>query len=242
VPYIEDLILKVSSSGKIERTFSVPEILYDGGLKPLLTANAKFNPTYLSQNWDRELVHLNKVAVLEPDRAGEFLLFDEGDLLLSIREMNLVLVVDPLTLDVKWHQTGPWLRQHDPEFDKEGNIVVFNNNTFRDSLLPGDKSNIKMPRISNIMSVDPLSGEAVIEFGGKSSQEFLSVIRGKVDLTDDGGFLITEFEAGRVFEVDEDGAIVWEYINRYDEENVAEITEARLYRRGYFKVADWVCD
>jgi hypothetical protein len=68
------------------------------------------------------------------------------------------------------------------------------------------------------------------------------VIRGKVDLTDDGGFLITEFEAGRVFEVDEDGAIVWEYINRYDEENVAEITEARLYRGGYFKVADWVCD
>ena len=69
----------------------------------------------------------------------------------------------------------------------------------------------------------------------------LSIIRGKVDLTSDGGLFITEFEAGRVFETDSNGVVVWEYINRYSPEEVAEITEARIYSAGYFTVERWPC-
>jgi hypothetical protein len=69
----------------------------------------------------------------------------------------------------------------------------------------------------------------------------LTVIRGKLELTDAGGLLITEFEGGRVFETDAGGQIVWEYINRYDEDEVAEISEARLYAPEYFDVPDWTC-
>lgn len=67
----------------------------------------------------------------------------------------------------------------------------------------------------------------------------LSVIRGKHELTEKGGWFITEFEGGRVFETDKDGNIVWEYINRYDEDEVAEISEARVYPKSYFTVTDW---
>jgi len=69
----------------------------------------------------------------------------------------------------------------------------------------------------------------------------LSVIRGKHELTERGGLLITEFEGGRVFETDSDGRTIWQYVNRYDAEQVAEITEARIYQSDYFSVSDWSC-
>jgi hypothetical protein len=69
----------------------------------------------------------------------------------------------------------------------------------------------------------------------------LSVIRGKHELTERGGLLITEFEGGRVFETDSDGRTIWQYVNRHDAEQVAEITEARIYQSDYFSVSDWSC-
>jgi hypothetical protein len=38
-----------------------------------------------------------------------------------------------------------------------------------------------------------------------------------------------------------DGSLVWEYVNRYDAEDVAELGEARLYASSYFQVGDWSC-
>ena len=70
----------------------------------------------------------------------------------------------------------------------------------------------------------------------------LSIIRGKHEPTRKGGLLVTEFEGGRVFETDASGRIIWEYINRYDEDEVAEITEARIYPANYFRVSDWSCE
>ncbi len=70
----------------------------------------------------------------------------------------------------------------------------------------------------------------------------LSVIRGKIDLTSSGGLLVTEFEGGRVVESDAAGNVVWEYINRYSPEEVAEITEARVYPKSYFNVSEWTCN
>jgi hypothetical protein len=68
------------------------------------------------------------------------------------------------------------------------------------------------------------------------------VTRGKVDATPGDGLFITEFDGGRIFETDATGQIVWQYINRYDDDEVSEITEARLYAGDYFTVADWTCD
>lgn len=70
----------------------------------------------------------------------------------------------------------------------------------------------------------------------------LSVVRGKLELTENDGLLVTEFEGGRAFETDATGHIIWEYMNRYDSDEVAEITEARLYEANYFSVPDWSCN
>ena len=100
---------------------------------------------------------------------------------------------------------------------------------------------LSYPIGSNIIEIDPESNEHEIIYGEAEGQEMLTVVRGKVELTDGAGLLITEFEGGRVFETDASGTVVWEYISRYNQEEVAEITEARVYPVSYFTVEDWSC-
>ena len=68
-----------------------------------------------------------------------------------------------------------------------------------------------------------------------------SRVKGMHQTLENGNLLITETEAGRVFEVDELGDVVWEYINRYDENESGELMAAARYPEGYFTVSDWTC-
>lgn len=240
-PFAEDLILLISPHGKIIEEISVPGLFYENGLEALLTSTGDpFRPGNVFV-WDEEIVHLNKIGVLSSDIAGEFPDFEAGDLIISLRNYNLIMVLDPDTHEVRWWQIGPWIRQHDPEFNADGTVSVFNNNAYRSDLLDGEVSDPAAPRVSNIIRVDPGTGTADVVYGEQEGQEMLSVIRGKHQVLPDGGFFITEFEGGRALQVDKDGTITWEYVNRYDADRVSEISEARVYSDDYFIVSTWSC-
>ena len=68
-----------------------------------------------------------------------------------------------------------------------------------------------------------------------------SEIRGKHEVLRNGNALIVESIRGRVFEVDTHGNVVWEFINRYDENEIAHIFDGLRYPRSYFSVQDWSC-
>jgi hypothetical protein len=53
--------------------------------------------------------------------------------------------------------------------------------------------------------------------------------------------MVAEFEGGRAFQIDVAGEIVWEYINRYDDRLIYEVTEALPRPATYFTVTDWSC-
>lgn len=246
-PFYEDAILKVSAEGKVVKEIPVPQLFYNSGLealltatgfslRPLLTAKSEGHPPEI------EINHLNEIEELNSSMAVDFPMFEVGDLLVSLRERNLIMVIDPDTEKIKWWRIGPWIRQHDPKFLPGGKIIVFNNNDYRVDWGPiGDMTPIPPPRYSNIMEYDFASDRSKIIYGNKPGQEMWSIIRGKVQRTSGGGLLITEFEGGRVIETDAEGRIIWEYVNRYDSKNVAEISEARIYPVSYFKVSDWKC-
>ena len=239
-PFTEDTIIKVSESGQVLSEISVPDLFYKNGLEAILTSTGRHFPK--ASRWDNEIVHLNKIEELPSSIADDFPMFNAGDLALSLRMLNLVMVIDPTSGNIKWLKVGPWIRQHDPEFNQGGTISVFNNNIYLNSFSKASNVNQNsIPGVSNIIEIDPVSNEYNIIYGNKSQQSFLSVIRGKHQITEDGGLLITEFEGGRVFETNTSGNIVWEYINRYNQQEVAEITGARIYAKNYFNVPDWSC-
>ncbi|WP_169829379.1 arylsulfotransferase family protein [Desulfatibacillum aliphaticivorans] len=239
-PCREDTALRVSDDGKLLQEISIPKLFLDNGLETILTANGC---SFDLDAWlDDEIVHLNKVAELSRDSAKNFPMFEPHDLAISIRGYNLLAVFSPSTEKIKWWKIGPWRRQHDPEFSPDGSIVVFNNNIYRDVFgrpPHASESRPDIPRVTNIMACNPVTDQCKVLYGGVKGQEFLSVIRGKVELTARDGLLITEYEGGRVFETDAEGRIVWEYINRYDEDRVTEITGARIYPASYFSETDW---
>ena len=237
---LNELILHVSDNGEILQFVPVLDLLFDSGLEPMLTATG-YSFTRGSRRIP-DVVHINKISELSTAAADEFEAFEAGYLALSSRKYNAIFVVDPTTWKVVWHQVGPWKRQHDPEFLPTGEIAVFNNNTYRIDLANLERTDLTAPRRSNIVILDPRT-RAHRTFPETTVKGGLhSVMRGKIDPTGDGGFLITEFEAGRVLELDRSGNVTWEYINRYNSEFVAEITEAQLYRESDFAKGTWSCD
>ncbi len=237
-PYDEDLILKVSSTGEVQTRISVPELFFNSELETLLTSNGTdFRDLKV---WDKEIIHLNSISELQTDFAANFLQFNPGDILLSLRTYNMLLVVDPELKIIKWYKVGPWVRQHDPEFTNRGTISVFNNNSYRGGIpASGDLSK---PERSNIIEINPMTLESKIVYGDSPGQKFFTQIRGKHQITNSGNLFITEFEGGRVFEVNSTGKVTWEFINRYDNDHAAEITEARVYSQTYFENVDWSCN
>ena len=235
----DDEILRVSADGKVLARKSVFALMMENGLEPLLTANgATQRGDTLADN---EILHLNKITELTPDLAPAFPEFREGDLALSIRDYNLVLVVDPANWKVRWHSVGPWLRQHAVRFTSDGRISVFNNNSYEFKLLADDKSDPGVPVESSVMAIEPRSGAHHVLFGDRPGESLNSVVRGFQQPLADGGILITETEGGRAFQIDKDRKVVWEYINRYDDTRVLEMTSAEVYPAAYFTVKDWSC-
>jgi len=165
--------------------------------------------------------HENDVEVLGPDLARAFPEFSVGDLLVSFRSLNMVAVLDGKTYALKWHQIGPWHRQHDPDFQPDGTISIFNNNM-------GLKH-------SEIVDINPATGAYKVLFRGNSKAPFYSWRRGKHQILPNGHIVVTETEHGRVFEMDAQGNLVWEFNNVFDKTRNGVVNSAIHLKPGYFK-------
>ncbi len=183
---------------------AVPES--DPGTRPLIDVDDPFHP--------------NDVEALRPDMAAAFPMFRAGDLLVSFRELNLIGVLDPKTGLLKWSRQGPWLKQHDPDFEADGTISVYDN-------APGTG-------VSAIRSVNPATNEVRTLFEGSPETPFYSWRRGKHQTLGNGDILVTEAEHGRVFEIDPAGRIVWERDMAWDKARNMIVTEARHVPADFF--------
>ena len=152
-------------------------------------------------------VHANAIDPLPPRLANAFPGFSPGDLLVSYNTTNLLFVVDPVSLKVKWWRSGFWDRQHDPHWNPDGSISVFSNNT-RD-VERGTRHH------SDIVAMEPATSNSRILIHGQD-YDFLSIFNGRQQLTDAGTLLITSSTQGRVFEVDRAGKVVFDFVNLYD--------------------------
>lgn len=167
-----------------------------------------------------DIFHTNDVEVLGSGMAGKFPGFRAGDLLVSLKTINLVAVLDPVDRVVKWWMQGPWIGQHDPDFDIDGRISVFNNNMGRKN--------------SNIVFVDPKTNEISFsrEQGGA---EFYTLDMGKHQRLSNGNILITVPREGRVIETTPSGELAFEFNNIFSERTNGTVANAIWLPPEYFK-------
>ncbi len=222
--YYEDTILKISPDGQVLDEISVLGALRDW---PGLTS-VTYNEDLQLAIRSNDPTHLNNVEPLPRSMAAAFPQFAAGDLLLSLRNMNTLVVLDPTSRKVKWALTGPFAQQHDPDFLPNGNIMVFDN-------LGGLNGDAGCGR-SRILELAPATGAVVWRYDGCGGPPFDSERRGTQELLDNGNVLISEALGGRVLEVTHDSQpkIVWEYFNIAGELDggpaVGVITHAERFR------------
>jgi hypothetical protein len=140
-----------------------------------------------------DLFHTNSIEILDRAIPG---FGERGDLLVSMRTLDMIAVIDPNRARVRWSWgPGEVELQHHPTLLSNGNVLVFDNGTLRG--------------YSRVIELDPLSREIVWEY--KDPDFFLSPTRGSNQRLPNGNTLIVESDAGRAFEVDTNGGTVWEY-------------------------------
>jgi hypothetical protein len=152
-------------------------------------------------------------------------MFEAGDLLVSLRNLNLLMVVDPRTRRVKWSRIGSFLRQHDPDFLPSGRIALFDNRR--------DAGGSRRFGGSRILAIDPGAGRKVTLYGGRPGEHFYTDTQGDQQLLGSGNILVTESNEGRVFEVGPDRNVVWSYVNRWTTGPVGVVTHASRYPSDY---------
>ena len=140
--------------------------------------------------------HPNDVEELMPEMAGAFPQFAAGDLLVSLRNLNMVAVIGR-SGEIKWAAYGPWHQQHDPDFNADGTISIFDNNRGRGP--------------SRIISIVP--DETISLPQPLAAPEFASDFRGKHQRLPNGALLIVIPEEGRVIEVAQNGEVLREINN-----------------------------
>lgn len=200
-PIYDETILKVSAEGKVLYEISILEAIKNSDYAGLLSMNY-FEEQVTKNSFDP--LHNNSAEVLTAELAAQFPQFKAGDLLVSLRNLNTIAVIDPEERSVKWALSGKFVRQHDPDFLPNGNILLFDNRGHRGQ---GDGS--------QILEIDPKTGATVWQYRGSDSNTFYSRIKGQQQLLPNGNILVTETMTGRIFEVTKLGEIVWEFINGF---------------------------
>ena len=219
-PFLEDIILKVSPNGNIEREISVLETMYRSGYYGLLFVNMTKGPSCYNTG---DVLHLNDVEVLSKSKAGAFDLFRAGDIMISMRHINTVFVIDGETERIKWSLTYPFIAQHDPDFTEDGYITVFDNHI-------NNATPLSECGGSRILRIEPSTKEVTVLYGRKKGQYFFTFRCGKHQHLPNGNILITEAQTGRVFEITATGEVVWDWISpRWDKNSVPEILEGTRY-------------
>ena len=226
VGYFEDqLLTRVSPDGTVLDSLSVSDIIYDSDWMALLFAGR--GSTYAMAEDDP--YHLNDVEMLRPDMAAAFPQFEAGDMLVSLRNLQTLMVIDGKSHKIKWTMTGPFFGEHDADFAPNGHIIMFDN-----------RISGHVPQLGNskVMEIDPATKTVAWTYSGSDAEPLYSDIGGRVQWLPNGNVLVGEPQGGRVFELARDadgtGKIVWQYVNLiapgtvgmlFDVQRVPNVTE-----------------
>lgn len=198
--YFEYTIVEIDAeSGEILQEFSVFDLLQENNLHGLL-----YLATGLGEGMAMvgDTLHLNDVELFPEDMEPGF--FEPGDLMLSLRQTNAVVVFHLPTRELKYLSFGPYVRQHDPDFIDGDTISIYDNNHVG-TREEGVHSRVILERAPD--------REVSIAFSGSEQEPFFSDVLGKHQWLENGNLLVLEATAGRLLEVDAEGRPVADFVN-----------------------------
>jgi hypothetical protein len=214
-PYIADSLVVLSPDGRELKNIPILELFRNSPYALMVSLIAKslapnsqspgdeFSPppiTIAAQGSSSDpfskgdYIHANSVRVLSRALASKFPLFKAGQVLISLRNLDLVAVVDTDARSVVWAARGIWRLQHDPEFLKNGHLLLYDNS--------GSSKGCR------ILEYDPVT--QAIPWAYENATPFRAEYRGMKQRLPNGNTLILDPDHLRIFEVTLDKELVWE--------------------------------
>ncbi|WP_366553780.1 arylsulfotransferase family protein [Aquibaculum sediminis] len=210
--WLEDYLVVLSPEGEEQLKLPLTEAVARSPYRHLIHTVASYSLG--------DPLHTNAVNLVGPEAAESLPFAEEGDVMLSFRELNAIGVINPEREELVWATRGPWLGQHDADPLPNGNILLFDNYGNYQS----DEG------ISRVMEFDPRSMEIVWDYAGSAEEPLDSAIRAEQQRLENGNTLIVESNGGRILEVTPEGEIVWEYLTPArggeEEEHIAIVASA----------------
>ena len=217
-PVLEDFITVLDADGQEIKRVSILKSLRDSHYAAIL------------KNMKRagDILHTNTIELLDHRLAGRCRAFREGNVLISIRQLDTICVVDLEAESVVWALSGQWRRQHQPTVLDNGHMLIFDNQ--------------RTDGGSAVLEFDPFTREIIWEYPGDSEAPLFTMDCGSSERLPNGNTLISESNRGRAIEVTPDKQIVWEFINphRAGENNELIATLFEVVRLDSRFPLDWV--
>lgn len=188
-PILEDFVVVLSPDGEILDRLSLLQCFLGSDFA------ARLQP--LPDHAD--VFHTNSVELVRQPPPDDSYPFRPGDILVSLREVDIVGFVDATRRGVRMAWRGPWRAQHHPVLLADGHVLLFDNRGLDDR--------------SRVVEFDPRSGELTWEFAGSAEVTIDSPEAGACQRLANGNTLITDSERGRAVEITADGTLAWEFIS-----------------------------
>jgi hypothetical protein len=186
-PIAEDFITVLDgATGQVKRDLSLIEALERSDHRALWDGRKRRGG---------DVLHTNSIKVLDERTPA----FAPGQVLVSSRTLNALVVVDLEAGKAVWTHQGPYRRQHDARPRANGKLLVFDNQS------QGERS--------RIVEIDPVNRGTRVVYDGGNENPFYSRHCGAARTLPNGNLLIVATSSGRAFEIDDRGVVVWDYHN-----------------------------
>jgi hypothetical protein len=172
------------------------------------------------QTFRQDPLHTNSVKRLSQALAPKFPSFQAGQVLLSLRNLDALVVLDLPTRRVVWAAQGIWRMQHNAEFLDNGHLLLYDNGG--------------SPRGTRILEYDPLTQAIPWLYAEEKKRRFRADFRGANQRLPNGNTLIVDPDHSRLLEVTQDKEVVWESVlSFFDSQSASSpphaINDARRY-------------
>jgi len=114
--YEDQVIVKISSEGKVLKIISVTDLIIKSGRDYLLFGITKNNIDPL---------HLNQVRIVRGKHKG----LQDGSLVISMRNISTIMIIDPNNSQVLYSVNGPFSNQHSPVIVDASHVLLLDNHS-----------------------------------------------------------------------------------------------------------------
>jgi hypothetical protein len=213
--FYEDDLVKVSLDGTTLYHRSLADILLKGGLAWRMFPNGTYTP---------DPMHLNDIEPVLAD--GPY--WKKGDLLLSLRNMSMIILFRPEEDRIVWRKAGPWISQHDVDILDDHRIAVYDNNA-------QDRGGLTYFEGPSSVAVYDFATDTVTRpwLESMKREDVKTAFAGQFTALPGGYAMIEDVTNARFLVFSPNGSVAAEYVNRAEDGRVFHLGWSRYLDRSF---------